>query len=48
MTSNSKTEGRFGKQDFCYVAEKDIYVCPALVPVEAPSIPSNTDIGMTS
>jgi transposase len=29
MTSNSKTEGRFGKQDFRYVAEKDIYVCPA-------------------
>jgi transposase len=29
MTSNSKTEGRFGKQDFRYVAEKDIYICPA-------------------
>ena len=29
MTSNSKTEGRFGKQDFRYVAQKDIYVCPA-------------------
>ena len=29
MTSNSKTEGRFGKQDFRYVEEKDIYVCPA-------------------
>ncbi len=29
MTSNSKAEGRFGKQDFRYVAEKDIYVCPA-------------------
>jgi hypothetical protein len=29
MTSNSKIEGRFGKQDFRYVAQKDIYVCPA-------------------
>jgi transposase len=29
MTSNAKAEGRFGKQDFRYVAEKDIYICPA-------------------
>jgi len=29
MTSNSKAEGRFGKQDFRYVAEEDIYLCPA-------------------
>jgi transposase len=29
MTSNAKAEGRFGKQDFRYVAEEDIYVCPA-------------------
>jgi transposase len=29
MTSNSKAEGRFGKQDFRYVAEEDIYICPA-------------------
>ena len=29
MTSNSKTEGRFGKQDFRYVAEEDVYICPA-------------------
>ena len=30
MTSNAKTEGRFGKQDFRYVAEEeDVYVCPA-------------------
>src|SRR6201987_1640439 len=29
MTSNSKAEGRFGKQDFRYVAEEDFYVCPA-------------------
>ena len=29
MTSNAKTEGRFGKQDFRYVADEDVYVCPA-------------------
>jgi transposase len=29
MTSNSKAEGRFGKQDFRYVAKKDVYICPA-------------------
>jgi gas vesicle protein len=29
MTSNSKAEGRFGKQDFRYVAKEDVYVCPA-------------------
>jgi transposase len=29
MTSNSKAEGRFGKQDFRYVADEDIYICPA-------------------
>jgi len=29
MTSNSKTEGRFGKQDFRYVLEEDVYICPA-------------------
>ncbi len=29
MTSNSKAEGRFGKQDFRYVADEDVYVCPA-------------------
>ena len=29
MTSNSKAEGRFGKQDFRYVGEEDVYVCPA-------------------
>src|SRR5260221_9356850 len=28
MTSNSKAEGRFGKQDFRYVAEEDVYFCP--------------------
>jgi len=29
MTSNSKAEGRFGKQDFRYVANEDLYICPA-------------------
>src|SRR5207244_9831200 len=29
MTSNSKAEGRFGRQDFRYVADEDVYVCPA-------------------
>ena len=29
MTSHSKAEGRFGKQDFRYVAEQDVYICPA-------------------
>jgi hypothetical protein len=29
MTSNSKAQGRFGKQDFRYVAQQDIYICPA-------------------
>jgi len=29
MTSNSKAQGRFGKQDFRYVAEEDVYMCPA-------------------
>jgi len=28
MTSNSKAQGRFGKQDFRYVADEDIYICP--------------------
>ncbi len=29
MTSNAKADGRFGKQDFRYVADKDLYICPA-------------------
>src|SRR5262245_13682731 len=29
MTSNSKAEGRFGKQDFRYVTTQDVYICPA-------------------
>jgi len=29
MTSGAKAEGRFGKQDFAYLAGEDVYVCPA-------------------
>ncbi|MEP6968660.1 MAG: IS1182 family transposase [Pseudomonadota bacterium] len=29
MTSPAKAKGRFGKQDFTYVAEDDVYRCPA-------------------
>lgn len=29
LTSGSKAEGRFGKQDFIYVAASDAYRCPA-------------------
>src|SRR5258707_86827 len=29
QTSDAKSDGRFGKQDFRYVAEEDIYICPA-------------------
>jgi transposase len=29
MTSGAKSDGRFGKQDFSYIAEEDVYRCPA-------------------
>ena len=29
MTSGAKSDGRFGKQDFVYIAEEDAYRCPA-------------------
>jgi hypothetical protein len=29
MTSGSKSEGRFGKQDFVYISSEDVYRCPA-------------------
>jgi transposase len=29
MTSGSKSEGRFGKQDFVYISGEDVYRCPA-------------------
>src|SRR5919198_5296834 len=29
MTSGAKADGRFGKQDFVYIADQDVYRCPA-------------------
>ncbi len=29
LTSGSKAKGRYGKQDFVYVAADDVYLCPA-------------------
>src|SRR4029450_11835290 len=29
MTSGAKADGRFGRQDFVYLAEEDVYRCPA-------------------
>lgn len=29
MTSGMMARGRFGKQDFRYVADEDVYICPA-------------------
>ena len=29
MTSGAKAKGRFGKQDFRYIADEDVYICPA-------------------
>ena len=29
LTSGAKSDGRFGKQDFVYLAEEDVYRCPA-------------------
>ena len=29
MTSGIEAKGRFGKQDFRYLAEEDVYRCPA-------------------
>ena len=29
MTSGAKAKGRFGKQDFVYKADEDVYLCPA-------------------
>jgi hypothetical protein len=44
MTSNSKAEGRFGKQDFRYVADEDFYICPAGESGSpTPSQPKKTD-----
>ena len=29
LTSGAKSEGRFGKQDFAYLADQDVYRCPS-------------------
>jgi hypothetical protein len=29
LTSGAKADGRFGKQDFVYIPEQDVYRCPA-------------------
>ncbi len=29
QTSGAKAQGRFGKQDFRYIADEDVYICPA-------------------
>ncbi len=29
LTSGAKAKGRFGKQDFRYLADEDVYICPA-------------------
>ena len=36
MTSGAKAEGRFGKQDFVYQPEEDVYRCPAGATLEVP------------
>ena len=33
LTSGSRSKGRFVKQDFRYVTEKDVYICPADEPL---------------
>ncbi len=45
MTSNAKAEGRFGKQDFAYLPDEDVYRCPAgqLLPYRY----TNVEHGMT-
>ena len=45
MTSGAKTEGRFGKQDFAYLPDEDVYRCPSgqLLPYHC----TNVEHGMT-
>src|SRR5271167_2898369 len=40
MTSNSTADGRFGKPDFAYLSEQDVYRCPAnqLLPYHSTAI----------
>ena len=33
QTSGAKAQGRFGKQDFRYLADEDFYICPAGAPL---------------
>ena len=44
MTSGAKAEGRFGKQDFVYVAEDDIYLCPAGARLVEQIYPAHDDL----
>lgn len=41
ITSNAKAEGRFGKQDFAYPPDEDVYRCPSgqLLPYHHTNIP---------
>src|SRR4051812_11969759 len=45
MTSNAKAEGRFGKQEFAYLPDEDVYRCPSgqLLPYHY----TNIEHGMT-
>jgi len=45
MTSNAKAEGRFGKEDFAYLHDEDVYRCPSgqLLPYHF----TNIEHGMT-
>ena len=43
MTSNAKAEGRFGKQDFRYVADEDVYVDPLARSSPTTTRPRKTD-----
>ncbi|CUT11343.1 Transposase [Bradyrhizobium sp.] len=41
ITSNAKAQGRFGKQDFAYLPDEDVYRCPSgqLLPYHYTNIP---------
>ena len=38
MTSGAKSDGRFGKQDFVYLPEEDVYRCPCACRKSYPAI----------
>ncbi len=46
LTSGAKAEGRFGKQDFVYLPDEDVYRCPAGEPLTA-SLHHGRETGMT-